>query len=233
MSIILQSSKSNKMKKINILCILSLSAILISFNSFLPNIREVKIGDQIWMKDNLNTALFRNGDPIFEAKTVKDLMDAKENKQPAWCYYDFDPKNGEIYGKLYNWYAVNDKRGLAPEGWHIAKSEEWDKAISFLEPRGNKIAGIKMKKENLWTPWVGVTSAVGTNKTGFSALPGGWGNYTGYNSFSQILTNGYWWTSSDYMNDRAWCYFMSYNSQTVSSTQLYHGTYLSVRCIKN
>lgn len=72
---------------------------------------EVKIGDQIWMTRNLNVDKFCNGDPIPETKTNEEWIKAGENGKPAWCYYDNDPANGEKYGKLYNWYAVNDPRG--------------------------------------------------------------------------------------------------------------------------
>lgn len=80
---------------------------------------SVKIGNAEWMIQNLNLAYFRNGDPIPQAKTDAEWISAGENEQPAWCYYENDPENGKIYGKLYNYYAVNDSRGLAPEGWRI------------------------------------------------------------------------------------------------------------------
>lgn len=75
---------------------------------------------------NLNTDRFRNGDLIPEAKSNEEWIEAGKNKQPAWCYYNNDPANGEKYGKLYNWYAVNDPRGLAPEGYHIPTIEEME-----------------------------------------------------------------------------------------------------------
>ena len=88
--------------------------------------KTVTIGTQIWMKENLNVSTFRNGDPIPEAKTAEEWQAAGEAKQPAWCYYDNDSKNGVKYGKLYNWYAVNDSRGLAPVGWHVPDNDEWE-----------------------------------------------------------------------------------------------------------
>jgi len=91
---------------------------IIRFNS-------VKIGNQIWMTENLNLDRFRNGDIIPEAKTAEEWVATGNAKKPAWCYYDNDPKNGALYGKLYNWYAVNDMRGLAPSGWHVPSDEEW------------------------------------------------------------------------------------------------------------
>jgi uncharacterized protein (TIGR02145 family) len=86
---------------------------------------EVRIGEQIWMAKNLNVSTFRKGDPIPEVKSEDDWENAAKNHQPAWCYYDNEPKNGAVYGKLYNWYAVSDPRGLAPNGWHIPSDEEW------------------------------------------------------------------------------------------------------------
>jgi hypothetical protein len=86
--------------------------------------KSVTIGTQVWMKENLNVSTFRNGEPIPEAKTAEEWKAAGAAKQPAWCYYDNDPKNGAKYGKLYNWYAVNDPRGLVPVGWHVPDIDE-------------------------------------------------------------------------------------------------------------
>ncbi|MFM7765029.1 MAG: FISUMP domain-containing protein, partial [Sphingomonadales bacterium] len=80
---------------------------------------EVTIGKQVWMTKNLDVDKFRDGSSIPEAKTDEEWKKAGKNKQPAWCYYNNDPANGAKYGKLYNWYAVNDSRGLAPVGYHI------------------------------------------------------------------------------------------------------------------
>jgi uncharacterized protein (TIGR02145 family) len=91
------------------------------------------IGDQIWMTSNLNVTKFQNGDPIFEAKTKAQWIKASEDKKPAWCYYKNNAQYGTNYGKLYNWYAVNDPRGLAPKGWHISSDSEWKEMIAFLQ----------------------------------------------------------------------------------------------------
>src|SRR5210317_1010044 len=87
--------------------------------------KEISIGNQVWMLDNLNVDKFRNGDSIPQAKTDEEWENAGINGQPAWCYYDNNPDNGKRYGKLYNWHAVNDSRGLAPKGWHIPSAQEW------------------------------------------------------------------------------------------------------------
>jgi len=110
--------------------------------------KTVTIGTQVWMKENLNVSTFRNGDPIPEAKTAEEWQAAGEAKQPAWCYYDNDPKNGAKYGKLYNWYAVNDVRGLAPVGWHIPADHEWNVIIDYLG--GPMEAVVKIKNNVGW-----------------------------------------------------------------------------------
>ena len=94
--------------------------------------QTVTIGTQEWMTKNLDVSTFRNGDPIPEAKTDEEWKKADEEGLPAWCYYDNDTANGAKYGKLYNWYAVNDSRGLATVGYHIPSDAEWTKLIDFL-----------------------------------------------------------------------------------------------------
>jgi uncharacterized protein (TIGR02145 family) len=108
--------------------------------------KTVKIGDQVWMAENLNTDRFRNGDIIPEAKSNEDWRDAVQNMKPAWCYYNNDIANGAKYGKLYNWYAVNDSRGLAPTGWHIPTDSEWIN----IEKKLSADAGKKMKSTSEW-----------------------------------------------------------------------------------
>jgi uncharacterized protein (TIGR02145 family) len=86
------------------------------------NYATVTIGTQVWMTKNLDVDRYRNGDIIPE---VKDSIAWANLKTGAWCYYNNDPELGKIYGKLYNWYAVNDPRGLAPAGYHIPTDAEW------------------------------------------------------------------------------------------------------------
>ena len=111
-------------------------------------IKIVTIGTQVWMTKNLDVAAFRNGDLIPEAKTDDEWNKAGANKQPAWCYYNNDPANGVKYGKLYNWYAVNDPRGLAPEGYHIPSDKDWEVFSDYLG--GDDVAGKKIKSNIGW-----------------------------------------------------------------------------------
>jgi uncharacterized protein (TIGR02145 family) len=111
--------------------------------------KEISIGDQVWMLDNLNVDKFRNGDSIPQAKTDEEWENAGINRQPAWCYYDNNPDNGKKYGKLYNWYAVNDSRGLAPKGWHIPSAEDWIVLLDNLSVvSGRLVFGEKMNESS-------------------------------------------------------------------------------------
>lgn len=94
---------------------------------------EITFGNQTWTVRNLNVDTFRNGDRIKEVKTKEEWVKLYDSKQPAWCYYDFDNTNESKYGKLYNWYAINDPRGLAPKGWHIPNSRDWDSLIQYFK----------------------------------------------------------------------------------------------------
>jgi uncharacterized protein (TIGR02145 family) len=157
-----------------------------------PIVNEVKICSQFWMTKNLDVDHYRNGDPIPE---VKDDTQWANLKTGAWCYNNNDPINGEIYGKLYNWYAVNDPRGLAPVGYHIPTDAEWTELENCLG--GSVIAGGKLKStgtieggDGLWlSPNTGAT-----NSSGFSGLPGG--NRDDNGDYHGTLI-GIWWSSTE------------------------------------
>ncbi|MFN5218453.1 MAG: fibrobacter succinogenes major paralogous domain-containing protein [Sphingomonadales bacterium] len=105
----------------------------------------MKIGNQIWMAENLNVETFRNGDFIPKAETSNEWRYAADNKEPAWCYYNNKYTNGLKYGKLYNWYTVDDPRGLAPEGWRIPSQADFAALITFLGGAEKAINKIKFK----------------------------------------------------------------------------------------
>lgn len=194
---------------------------------------EVTIGNQVWMTKNLDVSTFRNGDPIPEAKTSDKWKAYVDAEEAAWCYFDNDPRNGEKYGKLYNWYAVNDPRGLAPEGWHVPSDEEWTQLTDYLG--GREKAGAKMKSENGWS-----NDGSGTNSSGFSGLPGGYRNFGTFNSigisgftFNFIGISGFWWSSTEIAT-----YYSLYRHIECKSGWLYRGNDikgegLSVRCLRD
>ena len=143
----------------------------------------------------MDVATFRNGDAIPEAKTNKEWEALGNNKQPAWCYYENNTANGTKYGKLYNWHAVNDARGLAPTGYHIPTDDEWTILSTYLG--GEVLAEKKMKNSSGWND-----SGNGDNSSGFSGLPGGCRYYNG--RFDGVGYSGYWWSASEDDESYAW-----------------------------
>ncbi|MFN5218455.1 MAG: fibrobacter succinogenes major paralogous domain-containing protein [Sphingomonadales bacterium] len=189
---------------------------------------EVSIGKQVWMTENLNVDKFRNGDPIPEAKTDEEGVNAGDNKQPAWCYYDNSLENGDRYGKLYNWYAVNDSRALAPVGWKIPSDEDWSSLEDFLG--GWLVAGKKMKFTDLWADNDGETGN-GTNESGFSGLPGG--SRSQYGSFNNIGKFGGWWSSTENNASWAWDRFLNCSKDHLRRGYFFKEGGFSVRCLKD
>jgi uncharacterized protein (TIGR02145 family) len=192
---------------------------------------SIKIGNQIWQAENLNVDRFRNGDPIPEVISAEEWVAAGKRGEPAWCYYNNDPVNGKIYGKLYNWYAVNDLRGLAPEGWHIPTDEEWTILIDYLG--GWQVAGGKMK--SVGTAYWNSPNRGATNKSGFSALPGGYRDEEARRFFN-VRYNVFFWSASERGNSSAWNRHMDNDYRYVKKFHFY-GYFkqngFSVRCLKD
>ncbi len=150
-------------------------------NFLTPGPFGVTIGTKIWSNRNLEVTTYRNGDPITFASNATEWNNAKNAGTGAWTYYNWDAANGVTYGKLYNWFAVNDSRGLAPSGWHIpTKAEYTILATSYTSS----------SLKSTTSDW---GSGVGTNSTGFTGLPGGSINNNG--GFADKETSGWFWTS--------------------------------------
>ncbi|HTB07079.1 MAG TPA: fibrobacter succinogenes major paralogous domain-containing protein [Bacteroidia bacterium] len=211
-----------------LILILSLSFSLAAFGQAVKNSDEVKIGKQVWMVKNLNVSSFKNGEIIPEAKTEAEWKKATIAQKPAWCYYNDDSNNGSKYGKLYNWYAVNDKRGLAPQGWHIASDSEYSALITYLSG-GSKKKDIapSIKSKAGWED-----NGQGTNSSGFTALPGGACNGDG--DFGDLGNTAYFWTSTEDQNHTAALFYsVASDDATVWQVINFKSRGFSVRCIKD
>ncbi len=184
--------------------------------------RIVTIGNQSWTKTNLNVSHYRNGDPIPQ---VTDTAEWANLTTGAWCYYNNGQVNGPIYGKLYNWYAVNDPRGLAPIGWHVPSYVEWNALSTFL---GGIFVANKMKATTGWTSYIGI---INTNTSGFTGLPGGLRSGSSYDY--NLLTNGSWWSSSEKDTSFSWGVGLDYDHSSFNSGYGNKKIGFSVRCIKD
>ena len=194
--------------------------------------KTVEIGNQNWMAENLNVSRFRNGDFILEAKTPREWEKAGQEGIPCWCYYENDVSFGKIYGKLYNWLAVNDSRGLAPLGWHVPTDNDLLQLVDYLG--GEKIAGTKLKSNsNSGDGWVYGDDIKGSNESSFSALPGGYIGTEG-NSY-HIFDSGYWWSSTDgnIFNSANAYELVGKDDRYYSFPNSYKTEGRSVRCLKD
>jgi uncharacterized protein (TIGR02145 family) len=191
------------------------SVIIISSILFLSNLTTrnliTKRGD-VWMSSNLSVSTFRNGDTIFHARTNEEWRKAHKNKTPAFCYLNNDSIGNKNLGELYNFYAVNDKRGLAPEGWHVATDEEWEELIN--EFGGYDKAGMILRNNN------------------FNFEPGGFRDFDG--QFINAASGSLFWTATIDFN------FLSYNRQipaldksSITKGSSHHAMGLYVRCVEN
>lgn len=150
-----------------------------------PSMQTVRIGGRTWMARNLDVVTYRNGDSI---PRVSDTREWESLEWGAWCLYDNDGFNLRTFGRLYNWKAVADPRGLCPVGWHVPDSEEWSTLADSLG--GYDYAGAGLKNRVNWA----LPNQTASNPTGFDANPGG---FRYENGFSHLGEMGYWWCSDD------------------------------------
>jgi uncharacterized protein (TIGR02145 family) len=191
--------------------------------------RTITIGTQTWMAENLNTSIYRNGDPIM---TNLDPAAVQYSTSGAWSYNDNNAVNACPYGKLYNWYACVDSRQLCPTGWHVPSDGEWTTLSTYLG--GESVAGGKMRATGDVVSGTGYwlsPNSTATNSSGFSALPGG---YRFFNSFYQIPGSvGGWWSSSIANATTGWLRYLRYFESLLDRQTNGFSYSESVRCIKD
>ena len=196
----------------------------------------VIIGTQEWMAENLKTTKYNDG------SVIPNLIDNSawgSATSGAWCDYNHTSSNSVTYGKLYNWYAVdnnastkaasNGGKNICPVGWHVPSDAEWTTLITYLG--GQYVAGGKLKEAGV-SHWISPNSGA-TNSTGFTALPGGL-RYLDGTAFSGIDSSGYWWSSTEYTSYSAYSLLMGYSSSYATrNINHYKTSGYSVRCVKD
>jgi len=188
----------------------------------------VQIGTQCWTQSNLKVSKYRNGDNI-----PSGLNNSQWDSTTAGAYaiYNNDAANDALYGKLYNWSAVNDSRGLCPTGWHVPSDAEWTTLTDFLG--GASAAGGAMKSTAIQpTPggWISPNTGA-TNSSGFTGLPGGYRASGG--GFYLLGEYGAWWSSSDAGSGTAWNRALAYYSANAYRDYFNHRLGFSVRCARD
>ena len=197
--------------------------------------QPLTIGNQVWMLKNLNVDHYRTGDNIPQ---VTDSVQWQNLVTGAWCFFNNDSAREPILGKLYNWYSVNDSRGLAPLGWHIPTDEEWKTLEIFLGMshsssdsmggRGNNEGG-KLKETGL-IKWSDPNTGA-TNETGFTALPGNFRRGNGW-SFADGHDNGFW-CSDQYNATMGLWRSLRYCYADIYRSPIFKNYGFSVRCVKD
>ena len=187
----------------------------------------VQVGNQCWMLQNLKTSRFRNGQLIGELQDSASWRSIYDNNlsTSSWCYYGENASMNNTYGKLYNWLAASDSRGLCPSGWHVPTNSDWDELVSTVGGEPN--AGMALKSVNLWTE-----PNNGTNSSGWTGVPGGGRSPIG--GFSDDFgTYGTWWSATEYDNT------MAHHRMTTNDMAEFIDVYNrkefghSVRCLKD
>lgn len=207
----------------------------ITFTTLNYQTQNVTICNQVWMQKNLDTSHYRNGDVIPQ---VTDQAQWENLTSGAWCYYDNNPATGAIYGKLYNWYAVTDPRGLAPTGYHVPSNTEYSN-FSSLDCNGfntDITFGGKLKEVGT-THWISPNTGA-TNETGFTGLPGGQRGNAGPNfpGFQKLGTKGKFWLSTGSGSWPISAFFLSNDSQSGDNVLMQNSSKnsgYSVRCIRD
>jgi len=184
----------------------------------------IKIGEQWWMAENLKVTHYRNGDAI---PNVADKSAWANLTRGACCSYKNDPANADTYGYLYNWYAVNDSRGLAPEGWHVPTDAEWLTLVDYLG--GSNVADDKMKESG--TTYWNSPNIGATNESSFSALAGGYRNFDG--NFNYMGYYAYFWSSTENDRNTAWEWYLGYYNVEVNREYSNKHCGFSVRCVRD
>ena len=172
-----------------------------SINSGLPmdidgnRYDTVMICGQVWLAQNLRVKHYRNGDPI---EKIEDKDQWVQSTSGAYCYYENNEKDSAIYGLLYNWYAINDKRNIAPEGWHVPSYDEWHALEVCL---GDSIAANKLKEAGNAHWDINFFQSQSTNETGFTAIGSGYRlggmNPQGAGVFNYRRIESGWWTTTE------------------------------------
>lgn len=200
--------------------------------------KTIKIGSQVWMVENLKTTKYNDGTEI---QNITNQAQWEKLTTGAYCNYDNLESNATIYGRLYNWYAVNTGK-LAPSGWHVPDDEDWTILENYLIANGYSYSGKKDDDEiakalastNGWSlsDITGTPGAYpeGNNHTGFTALPGGYRNFGGFKGIGSYCD---WWSSKEYSSIFAWYRQMKFDLYDLHKGGDYKVFGFSVRCVRD
>ena len=202
--------------------------------------QNVQIGNQLWMQETLKVTHYRNGDEISTGYSESEWADLDETETGSYAVYNDDPLNGETHGNLYNWYAVDDVRGVCPEGWHVPTDEEIKQLEMYLGMsqeeadndgwRGTNEGSKLAVRTDLWDDG-NLENNPEFGTSGFNLLPSGSRYFDG--NYLYMGSNGSFWSSTEYSSNYAWYRILNYNNSDINRRKIYKQNGFSVRCIKD
>jgi len=204
--------------------------------------QNVQIGSQLWMAENLKVTHYRNGDEIPTGYSSFEWSELNETETGAYAVYDDDEGSADTYGYLYNWYAVDDDRGICPEGWNVPTDDEVKELEMYLgmneeeasstgwrgTNEGSKLVG----ETDLWPDGNLINNLGYDEESGFDFLPSGYRYYNNGN-FDHVGISGFFWSSTEYNNDNAWYRLLVYSNSGIGrgfEDNKRNG--FSIRCVK-
>ena len=201
----------------------------------------IEIGDQVWMMENLKTTKYKDGTAI---PNVTDDVSWAGLSTGAYCDYDNDPDNSDTYGRLYNGYAVDDPRNIAPEGWHVATGDDVYTLIHYVSGTNPIMNGTGARLKEVGTDHWQSPNAYADNSSVFTALPGGFRMVLPTTVFMHLGSKGIWWATGTwggageknyfYMRHDSHMFYGSGIGEIYPRTPTYDlGNGYSVRCVQD
>ncbi len=190
--------------------------------------KTIRIGNQVWMAENLRVTHYRNGDPILT--TSPDTLDYSSETEPKYQFvYNNDKRNLKLYGRLYTWYAATDSRNICPVGWHLPTIDEFKILDEALGGKNVAIGKLKAVGTEYWLS----PNSDATNESGFNGLPAGWRAAKG--RYGALGKYAHWWVANKQTDEYAFRMFLSYNDACyknhLGSSDPQNAW--SVRCVKD
>ncbi len=185
--------------------------------------RTIEIGSQVWTVENLRVSRFRNGDTIPHAVNFNEWEEITKKQRPGSCVFADKLKNEKEFGRLYNWFTVDDERNIAPEGWHVPTYAEWEELKKYLME--NKSDGDDLKTTFGWKE-----NSNGTDEYGFSAFPAGCRDNNGYNKGLGEYVS--WWSMAGFGGSGI-IFMLKYDSKSLTELHARKTSGRYIRLIKD
>ncbi len=188
--------------------------------------KTVKIGDQLWMAENLRTTRYSNGDVIETTENIREDISEISEPKFQWIAGGND-QYPQVYGRVYTWYAVTDNRNICPDGWHVVTDDEWNKLANYFGGFATSGGALKEAGNVNWQS----PNTSATNSSGFTALAAGGRSSKGV--FGGVGFYGAWWSITNKSEESAGYWHLYYNTAALKKTEYHKKSAFAVRCVRD